>query len=88
MSTNLITITAPAQAYLAELLKKQEANKNKAVTGEMPFLQRMMENRKVRMPSIIALVIFACAFPYIFSMYQTNIIKGFLHALSKLCARR
>ena len=24
MSTNLITITAPAQAYLAELLKKQD----------------------------------------------------------------
>jgi branched-chain amino acid transport system permease protein len=57
-----------------ELLKRQEANKNKAVTGEMPVLQRMMENRTVRMPAIIALVVFACAFPYLFSMYQTNIM--------------
>lgn len=57
-----------------ELLRKQDENKNKAVTGEMPFLQRMMENKNVRLPSIIGLVIFACVFPYIFSMYQTNIM--------------
>jgi branched-chain amino acid transport system permease protein len=57
-----------------ELLRKQEKNKNKAVTGEMPFLQKMMENKNVRWPSIIGLVIFACIFPYIFSMYQTNIM--------------
>jgi branched-chain amino acid transport system permease protein len=57
-----------------ELLKKQEKGANKIQTGEMPFLQKAMENPSIRVPLIVGLVIFVAVFPFIFSLYQTNIM--------------
>ena len=66
-------------------IKKQETGKKKAQTGEigsMPLSRRLLTEPKIYLPTIIVLSIFALVFPFIFSMYQTNImITGLIYVM-------
>lgn len=59
------------------LHSKKETGKKKAETGEsetLPLAQRLIRDRRFSVPAAITLAVFIVAFPFIFSMYQTNIM--------------
>jgi branched-chain amino acid transport system permease protein len=58
------------------LIKRKEAGIKKADIGEeqLTIVQRIMENRNIYYPSLVALAVFVVIFPFVFSMYQTNIM--------------
>ena len=59
------------------LHKRKEAGIKKTESGEngtLPLAQRLMMERRFSIPAAIALGVFVLAFPFIFSMYQTNIM--------------
>jgi branched-chain amino acid transport system permease protein len=57
------------------LHKRKEAGQKKAEeTGTLPLAQRLIKNRRFSVPAAVALGIFIIAFPFVFSMYQTNIM--------------
>jgi branched-chain amino acid transport system permease protein len=59
------------------LIKRKEAGKKKAEAGELvkpPITQRVLKEPKFYIPTLIAVTVFAVAFPFVFSMYQTNIM--------------
>lgn len=57
------------------LHKRKEAGQKKAEeTGTLPLAQRLITNRRFSVPAAIALGIFIIVFPFVFSMYQTNIM--------------
>ena len=59
------------------LIRKKERNKKKAQSGEMEqssIIHFVLNDRKVHIPILITLCLFAIIFPFIFSLYQTNII--------------
>ena len=58
------------------LIKRKEAGIKKADIGEerQTIVQRITENRKIYYPSLAALALFVVMFPFVFSMYQTNIM--------------
>mgnify|MGYP001819617410 FL=1 len=57
------------------LHKRKEAGEKKAEeAGTLPLAQRLIKNRQFSVPAAIALGIFIIAFPFVFSMYQTNIM--------------
>ena len=59
------------------MLKKKERGKKQAEideSGEISFIQRILDKPKLYIPLLICLTIIAGAFPFIFSMYQTNIM--------------
>ena len=66
-------------------IKKQETGKKKAQTGELDNItisRRLLTEPKIYLPTIIVLSIFALVFPFIFSMYQTNImITGLIYVM-------
>ena len=66
-------------------IQKQETGKKKAQTGEIgaiPLSQRLRTEPKIYLPAIIVLSIFTLVFPFIFSMYQTNImITGLIYVM-------
>jgi branched-chain amino acid transport system permease protein len=66
-------------------IKKQETGKKKAQAGEigkMAVSRRILTEPKIYLPAIIVLSIFALVFPFIFSMYQTNImITGLIYVM-------
>jgi len=49
--------------------RRKETDENKA-----PFFQRLLQNRRVTIPGLVAVALFALAFPFVFSIYQTNIM--------------
>jgi len=57
-------------------IKRKEAGIKKADIGEeqLSIVQRIMENRNIYYPSLVALAVFVVIFPFVFSMYQTNIM--------------
>ncbi len=58
-------------------LKRQESGKKKAETGAIetvPLSRRITEERKIYIPAMIVIAVFAILFPFVFSMYQTNIM--------------
>ncbi len=58
-------------------IKRKEAGIKKADAGEeeqRTFLQRITENKKIYTPSLVAISVFVVMFPFVFSMYQTNIM--------------
>jgi branched-chain amino acid transport system permease protein len=58
-------------------IKRKEEGIKKADMGEdarQTIVQRITENRKIYFPSLAALAIFVVIFPFVFSMYQTNIM--------------
>jgi branched-chain amino acid transport system permease protein len=60
------------------MLKRKELGKKKAERGDevdkQPFFSRLLREKRLFIPALIALSVFATAFPFIFSMYQTNIM--------------
>jgi branched-chain amino acid transport system permease protein len=59
------------------LLKRKETREKPGGSNEMgkaSFIQRILEDSSLYIPVLIGLAIIACAFPFIFSMYQTNIM--------------
>jgi branched-chain amino acid transport system permease protein len=66
-------------------IKKQETGLKKAKAGEIGEItlsQRLLTEPKIYLPAIIVLSIFALVFPFIFSMYQTNImITGLIYVM-------
>ncbi|QTA85121.1 Amino acid ABC transporter, permease protein [Desulfonema magnum] len=59
------------------LLKKKETGNQKAKpveTDRVPLSQRLFEDHKIYIPAAIAIAVFAVIFPFVFSMYQTNIM--------------
>ncbi|GBC63674.1 branched-chain amino acid ABC transporter permea se [Desulfonema ishimotonii] len=59
------------------MLERKEMGQKAAEFGEEqkpPFSQRLSEDRKIYMPALTALSVFALIFPFIFSVYQTNIM--------------
>ena len=59
------------------LLKRKERGKKAADTGETETIAwnvRMLQDRRFSMPGLIALAVFVLAFPFVFSLYQTNIM--------------
>ncbi|MGW8221107.1 MAG: ABC transporter permease subunit [Syntrophobacteria bacterium] len=66
-------------------IRKQETGKKKAQAGEIgsiPLSRRLLTEPKIYLPAIIVLSVFALVFPFIFSMYQTNImITGLIYVM-------
>ena len=58
------------------LIKRKEAGIKKADIGEerQTIVQRITQNRKLYLPSLAVIAIFVVIFPFVFSMYQTNIM--------------
>jgi branched-chain amino acid transport system permease protein len=59
------------------LIKRQEIGKKKAELGEsaqVPWIQRLQKEPKFFIPALIAVSLFAIAFPFSFSIYQTTIM--------------
>jgi branched-chain amino acid transport system permease protein len=59
------------------LLKRKELGKKAANSGEtesIPWNVRILQDRRFSTPGLIALVVFVLAFPFLFSLYQTNIM--------------
>jgi len=58
-------------------IKRKEAGIKKADSGEgeqRSFVQRISDNRAIYLPTLAAIAIFVVVFPFVFSMYQTNIM--------------
>jgi branched-chain amino acid transport system permease protein len=66
-------------------IKKQETGKKKVEAGEIDkigFSQRIFSQPKFYVPALITISVFALVFPFIFSMYQTNImITGLIYVM-------
>ena len=59
------------------LMKRKETGKKKAEAGENErtlFFQRVLKDKKIYVPSLIGVSVFVVLFPFVFSMYQTNIM--------------
>ena len=59
------------------LIRRKEAGKKKAeIAGEetMPLAQRLLSNPRFYMPGMVATIVMVVAFPFVFSLYQTNIM--------------
>jgi branched-chain amino acid transport system permease protein len=55
----------------------KEAGQKKAEAGKsetLPLAQRLIKDKRFGIPAAITLAVFIIAFPFIFSMYQTNIM--------------
>jgi branched-chain amino acid transport system permease protein len=66
-------------------IRKQETGKKKAQAGEIGKIaisRRLLTERKIYLPALVVLSFFALVFPFIFSMYQTNImITGLIYVM-------
>ena len=66
-------------------IKKQETGKKEVEAGEIDkigFSRRIFSQPKFYVPALITISVFALVFPFIFSMYQTNImITGFIYVM-------
>ncbi len=59
------------------LIRRKEAGKKKAEVGgkdKVPLIPRLMGDPRFYMPGLIATVVMVVAFPFVFSLYQTNIM--------------
>ncbi|MBT8372743.1 MAG: branched-chain amino acid ABC transporter permease, partial [Deltaproteobacteria bacterium] len=57
--------------------KRQEAGQKKTEPGEtetLTLIQRLTTDKRFSVPGIVAVSIFVLIFPFVFSMYQTNIM--------------
>ncbi|MCG6980466.1 MAG: high-affinity branched-chain amino acid ABC transporter permease LivM [Deltaproteobacteria bacterium] len=66
-------------------IRKQERGKKKAQAGEIGEIaisRRLLREPKIYVPALVVLSIFAVVFPFIFSMYQINImITGLIYVM-------
>lgn len=59
------------------LIRRRETGRKKAQAADpaqLPIVQRILKDPKFYIPVLIAIAAFAIAFPFVFSMYQTNIM--------------
>ena len=59
------------------LIKRKETGQKKADIGEIdriPWSQRILQEPRYYIPALIGVSAFALAFPFVFSLYQTNIM--------------
>jgi branched-chain amino acid transport system permease protein len=60
------------------LMQRKEMGRKKELTGELEtgnsFRTRFLEDRRIYLPALCAVSAFALVFPFVFSMYQTNIM--------------
>jgi branched-chain amino acid transport system permease protein len=67
------------------LIKKRDEGSKKAEIGEIektPLIQRILKERKIFIPTLTVIFVFALVFPFIFSLYQTNImITGLIYVM-------
>jgi branched-chain amino acid transport system permease protein len=59
------------------MIKKKEAGKKRAEAAnmvKMPFVQKVLRNPRFYIPTATVLAVFVIAFPFLFSLYQTNIM--------------
>jgi branched-chain amino acid transport system permease protein len=59
------------------LLKRKEVGKKKEETSELEHVSifhRVIKDKKIYFPSLIGISVFVVLFPFVFSMYQTNIM--------------
>lgn len=59
------------------LMQRKEAGRKQKETSDdpsVPMLQRVFKDRRVSTPALVAAVLFVIVFPFVFSMYQTNIM--------------
>ena len=59
------------------LLKRKELGKKEPDAGEAESIRwnvRILQDRRFSTPALIALAVFILAFPFLFSLYQTNIM--------------
>lgn len=58
------------------LTRKEMGKKKETDTPEagLSFKQRMFEEPRLYLPTLVAISIFAVVFPFVFSLYQTNIM--------------
>ncbi len=57
-----------------DLLRRKELGTKRDETGKLSFIQRVTQERKIYIPSLIAIAVFVVAFPFVFSMYHTDIM--------------
>jgi branched-chain amino acid transport system permease protein len=66
-------------------IKKQEVGKKKVAAGEIDKIglsRRIFAQPKFYLPALIAISAFALVFPFLFSMYQTNVmITGLIYVM-------
>ena len=58
-------------------IQRKEMGKKQVETGEgerVPILQRISRQKRIYVPCLIAAAVFVALFPFVFSMYQTNIM--------------
>jgi len=58
-------------------IQRKELGKKQVETGEgerVPILQRISRQKRIYVPCLIAAAVFVALFPFVFSMYQTNIM--------------
>jgi branched-chain amino acid transport system permease protein len=58
-------------------IKRKELGMKKAEEGEThaePLAQRILNNKRLAIPGLIGISLFVALFPFIFSLYQTNIM--------------
>ena len=59
------------------LIRRRETGRKKAQAADpvqLPIVRRIQKDPKFYIPVLIAIAVFASAFPFVFSMYQTNIM--------------
>ncbi len=76
----LVGVTAFIISFLGNfLIKRKEAGKkieSKRKKSEKPLLgQRLLSDKRFYAPALVILTLFICAFPFLFSMYQTTIMS-------------
>ena len=67
------------------LIKKRDEGTKKTEIGEAektPLIQRILKERKIFIPTLIIISVFALVFPFVLSLYQTNImITGLIYVM-------
>ncbi len=59
------------------LIQRKEAGKKRAEVGsedKVPLIPRLMSDRRFYMPGLMATIVMVAAFPFVFSLYQTNVM--------------
>ncbi|MDJ0666565.1 MAG: branched-chain amino acid ABC transporter permease [Desulfobacterales bacterium] len=59
------------------LIQRKEAGKKRAEVGsedKVPLIPRLMSDRRFYMPGLMATIVMVVAFPFVFSLYQTNVM--------------
>ncbi len=59
------------------MFRRKEKGRQRALAegvDHVPLVQRLIQDRRVSVPGLIAAAVFALSFPFLFSVYQTNIL--------------